>query len=82
MFVSLFFSSSFFPRILFLFSFLTLCLALKAYLVQEERDRLRVEFIELEERVKFLSFFISLLLRFFHSPVIQSSHLASCNIPQ
>lgn len=42
--------------------FNTVCLALKALHVQEERDRLRLEFNELEERVNpnFL-FFLSLI---------------------
>lgn len=36
-----------------------LCLPLKAYLVQEERDRLRLEYIELEERVNSFSSLLS-----------------------
>lgn len=45
--------------------FNTVCLALKALHVQEERDRLRLDFNELEERVNLnFVFFLSLFFVF------------------
>lgn len=51
-----------FPLIFPFYSFNTVCLGLKALHAQEERDRLRLDFNELEERVNLnFIFFVSFL---------------------
>lgn len=59
-----------FPLIFPLYSFNTVCLGLKALRAEEERDRLRLDFNELEERVNpdfifFVSFLCSWCVIFF-----------------